>query len=152
MVLPACQQEILHLQHLSPTTEGAEAFSLCLDDNAATHDMGIERQGHFIWNSSCLQFGQGSIHIGESTHEGAAVLRISVDGLVQGSLRDSHDTGNCAFQVSSFIGVCQFQTFVANETAAMTVHAEPGGCITRSNEAVRQAMSIRWHGDLRSKW
>ena len=152
MVLPARQQEVLDLQHRPPTTEGAEALSLCLHHKAATHDMGIERQGHFIWNSSCLQFSQGSIQVSESTHEGAAILWISVDGLVQGSLRDSHDTGDCGFQVSSFIGACRFETPVANEAPAMTVHAEPSRCIARSNEAVRQAVSIRWHGDLRADW
>ena len=152
MVLPPWQQEVPDLKHRPPTTEGAKALSLCLDDNATTHHMGIERQSHFIWNSSCLQFGQGPLHIGESAHEGAAVLRISVDGLLQRSLRQRHDTGDCGFQVSSFIGIGQFETPVANEAPAMTVDAEPSGCIARSNEAIRQAVSIWWYGDLGADW
>ncbi len=152
MVLSVWQAEVRDLQYCPAATEAAKALSLRLDDDATTHEMSVEKQSHFVRNSSSLQFRQGPLHIGESADEGGAVLRIFVDGLSQRSLRQRHDTGDCGFHVSSFVGIGPFETPVANEAAAMTIDGEPSGCIARSNEAIRQAVSIWWDGHLGADW
>ena len=150
VVLSCWQLKVFDLQYWTPSTEGPKARSLCLNENATTHDMSIKKQSHLVWNLSCLQCRQRTLQVGESADEDFAVVRIFIDGLSQRSSGQPHETHDCGFHSSSFIRIGPFQTLVANEAAAVTIHGVPCGCLARGNEAIRQAVFVRWYWNLRA--